>query len=190
MIMPKKSRPSIAIYNIIVLVTITTTTTTTTSLLHLVKANDYVCDLVDCVNGMFSQAKCACECIPPFCPDEHGDCIVAGTCDDPWEGCEMGENCPWWDNPSKAESCDTGPLVRKMYTVTDILSICPSTICYSVLLLLHHILILFLFCSIFRFRKGLGTSSPPKRFAVKQSFHTLLCVTSHQKLPHQRNIPP
>lgn len=103
LILRARSLPITEVYSIFVLAA--------TSLLLLVKA-DYLCETVDCVNGMFYQAQCSCQCIPPFCPDDYGNCIVSGTCEDPWAGCERGVNCPWWKNPSKAESCDTGPLVR------------------------------------------------------------------------------
>ncbi|KAL7435354.1 hypothetical protein ACHAXH_005049 [Discostella pseudostelligera] len=53
-------------------------------------ADDFDCDSSACTNGMFNQATCSCECIPPFCPDMYGNCIVAGTCDDPWSNCEQG----------------------------------------------------------------------------------------------------
>lgn len=73
----------------------------------------FLCDFptAGCANGMFNQVLCACECIPPFCPDAFGTCAVSGACDDPWIECVRGENCPWWPNPVKAESCTTGPVV-------------------------------------------------------------------------------
>jgi hypothetical protein len=103
-----RSPPVGAVYSIIFVPVATT-------LLFLVKADEYLCETVDCVNGMFNQAQCSCECIPPFCPDVYGNCIVSGTCEDPWANCERGVNCPWWKSPSKAESCDTGSLVRSLY---------------------------------------------------------------------------
>ena len=75
----------------------------------------YVCEIPTsgCSNGMFNQAKCECECLPPFCPDANGDCTIASNnCGgNPWTDCERGRNCPWWANPLKAESCTTGPVV-------------------------------------------------------------------------------
>ena len=107
-----RSLPIANVYSIFVLAA-------TTLLLQVVKADDeYLCETVDCVNGMFNQANCSCECIPPFCPDIYGNCIVSGTCDDPWADCERGVNCPWWKNPSKAESCDTGALVRSSVSLS------------------------------------------------------------------------
>ena len=101
--------------------------------------SQYVCDIPTsgCSNGMFNQAKCECECIPPFCPDQNGDCTVAsGGCENPWTTCTRGVNCPWWANPMKAESCTTGPRVPDGYwTIFNTNEICCnknfpySTIC-------------------------------------------------------------
>ena len=64
-----------------------------------------------CTNGMFNQAKCECECIPPFCPDQNGNCFVASGCTNPWKDCTKGINCPWWSLGGDSESCTTGPKV-------------------------------------------------------------------------------
>ena len=101
----KSSRPILAVYIIITATTLT------------VKADDYLCETIDCVNGMFNQAACTCECIAPFCADVYGNCIVSGTCDNPWEACEKGVNCPWWKHTSNAESCETGPLVSSNHLI-------------------------------------------------------------------------
>ena len=75
----------------------------------------FACDIPTsgCVNGMFSQTKCVCECIPPYCPDLFGECKAPlNNCGgNPWSDCTRGENCPWWVNPLKGESCTTGPNV-------------------------------------------------------------------------------
>jgi hypothetical protein len=77
--------------------------------------NGFVCDIptAGCTNGMFNQDKCECECISPFCPDINGDCLnPSNSCGgNPWASCTRGEDCPWWVNPLKAESCTTGPRV-------------------------------------------------------------------------------
>lgn len=79
-------------------------------------AAQFLCDIPTngCTNGMFNQEKCECECIPPYCPDWFGDCTnPTGSCGgNPWEECTRGEDCPWWANPMKDESCTTGPKVR------------------------------------------------------------------------------
>ncbi len=74
----------------------------------------YICDQpsTGCRFGIFSQEKCACECILPFCPDASGQCTATGGCANPWEDCERGVNCPWWVNSANAQSCTTGPVVR------------------------------------------------------------------------------
>ena len=66
-----------------------------------------------CVNGMFSTTKCQCECIPPYCHDLFGECNAPlNNCGgNPWSDCTRGENCPWWVNPLKGESCTTGPNI-------------------------------------------------------------------------------
>ncbi len=74
----------------------------------------YTCDLpaAGCRFGIFNQVKCTCECIPPFCPDAAAECSTATTCDNPWENCVRGIDCPWWKNDANAEACTTGPTVR------------------------------------------------------------------------------
>ncbi|KAL3804644.1 hypothetical protein HJC23_008459 [Cyclotella cryptica] len=75
----------------------------------------------ECSNGLFNPDTCACECIPPFCPDTNGDCSnPTGYCGgNPWQNCQRGVDCPWWPNPLKAESCMTGnsipPGIWKIY---------------------------------------------------------------------------
>eukprot|EP00956_Cyclotella_meneghiniana_P044030 scaffold298543_cov146-Cyclotella_meneghiniana.AAC.1 len=68
-----------------------------------------------CTNGMFSDSKCSCICLPPFCPDSSGDCTQpVGSCGEDQiqpGGCTRGVNCPWWKNALKAESCTTGTTV-------------------------------------------------------------------------------
>jgi len=68
-----------------------------------------------CKNGMYNVKKCACECIPPYCPYVlgGGDCTLpsADCGGNPWGDCKRGLDCPWWINPLKAESCTTGPQV-------------------------------------------------------------------------------
>mmetsp|Transcript_21680 Transcript_21680/g.38813 ORF Transcript_21680/g.38813 Transcript_21680/m.38813 type:complete len:106 (-) Transcript_21680:118-435(-) len=79
----------------------------------------YICDIPPnaCTNGMFSIEKCKCECIEPFCPDIYGDCTVPlNNCGgNPWQNCEKGVNCPWWENlGDQAGSCSTGSKVSLM----------------------------------------------------------------------------
>jgi len=66
-----------------------------------------------CKYGMFNYEKCACECIQPFCPDANGDCVLPlNNCGgNPWQNCIRGVNCPWWNNPTSAETCNTGSEV-------------------------------------------------------------------------------
>jgi hypothetical protein len=66
-----------------------------------------------CKYGMFNYEKCACECIQPFCPDANGDCVLPlNNCGgNPWQTCIRGVNCPWWNNPTSAETCNTGSEV-------------------------------------------------------------------------------
>ncbi|KAL3817488.1 hypothetical protein ACHAXA_007078 [Cyclostephanos tholiformis] len=73
----------------------------------------YTCDhpAAGCKYGIFNQVNCTCECIPPFCPDDAGLCSSSLTCDNPWEDCVRGVNCPWWTNTANADSCATGPSV-------------------------------------------------------------------------------
>mmetsp|Transcript_21705 Transcript_21705/g.45857 ORF Transcript_21705/g.45857 Transcript_21705/m.45857 type:complete len:724 (-) Transcript_21705:324-2495(-) len=76
---------------------------------------DFTCDMPSngCTNGMYNVHKCACECIPPYCPWTDGTCTLpSGNCGgNPWKDCERGVSCPWWINPLKDESCVTGPEV-------------------------------------------------------------------------------
>jgi hypothetical protein len=78
-------------------------------------SQDVYCPITyqECPNGLFNPAKCACDCIPPFCPDSSGACLnPTGYCGgNPWASCERGVNCPWWVNPLKAETCMTGSEV-------------------------------------------------------------------------------
>ena len=65
--------------------------------------------LTNCQNGLFNQEKCACDCIPPYCPDLTGDCTnPSNRCDNPWTECEKGVDCPWFKNALTMESCATG----------------------------------------------------------------------------------
>ncbi len=68
-----------------------------------------------CTNGLWNEAECHCDCIPPFCRDVYGACSL-GVCGASavaaWADCEAGLNCPWWVNPLKTERCTTGPEVR------------------------------------------------------------------------------
>ena len=71
--------------------------------------------LTKCQNGLFNQELCACDCIPPYCPDLIGDCTnPSNKCDNPWTECEKGVDCPWWNNLLTLESCATGWEVRLM----------------------------------------------------------------------------
>jgi len=97
----------------------------------------FVCDIPTsgCTNGMFNQARCECECIVPFCPDQNGDCTSpSDNCGgNPWEQCTPGVNCPWWQDFSKAESCTTGPDVPlgiwEIYDTKE--SCCKTNFAYS-----------------------------------------------------------
>ena len=64
-----------------------------------------------CINGMFKQSTCTCQCIPPFCPLD-GNCLATElSCEDPWVDCELGVDCPWWVNYLTTEECTTGSKV-------------------------------------------------------------------------------
>eukprot|EP00970_Alexandrium_tamarense_P018592 scaffold13354_cov181-Alexandrium_tamarense.AAC.5 len=67
----------------------------------------------ECTNGLFNPNTCECECIPPFCPDSFGDCLIpTGYCGgNPWANCQPGVSCPWWRNPLGTERCATGSTV-------------------------------------------------------------------------------
>lgn len=142
---------------------------TVAAMTAIASGNEFLCDIptAGCANGMFNQVTCSCDCIPPFCPDALGNCLVSGTCEDPWKNCTRGKNCPWWANPLKAESCTTGPKVGRLFLVkleTD-----------------HTSTLRFV-----RFQMARGTSSLQKRFAVKQTFLTLNTV--HRTVPLQPSI--
>ncbi len=100
----------------IAILTTAPSSTTTPGGSLFVQGQAYVCDIVICPNGLFNQGKCVCECIPPYCPDQFGNCqSLAGNCGgNPWEECVRGINCPWWVNPLKAEGCTTGPVVSSV----------------------------------------------------------------------------
>ncbi|KAL7470365.1 hypothetical protein ACHAXS_010581 [Conticribra weissflogii] len=68
---------------------------------------------VDCMFGLWNEEKCECDCIPPYCRHDLGECSALFTCTaiNPWANCEPGLNCPWWDNPLKENSCATGSEV-------------------------------------------------------------------------------
>ncbi len=85
------------------------------STMVVVRAQGFRCDVPThgCTNGMFNRALCECQCIPPFCADQNGDCTdPSQDCGDvKWRDCTRGVNCPWWVNALRAESCTTGPNV-------------------------------------------------------------------------------
>jgi len=84
------------------------------------------CKQYDCGYGLWNKDSCECDCISPFCRSGNGDCIIpTGNCGgNPWENCERGENCPWWNNGSGSERCVTGnripPGVWDIYTSEEI----------------------------------------------------------------------
>ena len=66
-----------------------------------------------CRYGMYNFDTCECDCIQPFCKDANGDCTLPlDNCGgNPWKNCVRGENCPWWNSLSSAETCITGNTV-------------------------------------------------------------------------------
>jgi hypothetical protein len=76
-------------------------------------SGEFLCDAGVCKNGIYNQALCKCECIPPYCPDLIGDCTnPSNNCGgNPWIECVKGVNCPWWKNLLTQESCTTGSQV-------------------------------------------------------------------------------
>ena len=73
-----------------------------------------------CINGLWNEDRCKCECIPPFCPDIFGTCSAPlNNCGgNPWVNCVRGKNCPWWRSLLRAESCTTGPDVSSLLIIT------------------------------------------------------------------------
>jgi hypothetical protein len=100
---------------------------TVAAMTAIASGNEFLCDIptAGCANGMFNQVTCSCDCIPPFCPDALGNCLVSGTCEDPWTNCTRGKNCPWWSNTLKAESCTTGPKVSSTFYLSNLKLITP-----------------------------------------------------------------
>mmetsp|Transcript_17404 Transcript_17404/g.35280 ORF Transcript_17404/g.35280 Transcript_17404/m.35280 type:complete len:88 (+) Transcript_17404:227-490(+) len=47
---------------------------------------------VDCMFGLWNEEKCECDCIPPYCRHDMGECsaIYACTAINPWANCEPG----------------------------------------------------------------------------------------------------
>lgn len=49
-------------------------------LISLLAASNAICSVdgdnspIDCMNGLWNEDICGCECIPPFCPDLNGQC--------------------------------------------------------------------------------------------------------------------
>ena len=72
---------------------------------------NFICEgpSAGCSNGLWNQDACVCQCIPPYCPDSWGDCLLpSGSCGgNPWADCTEGVDCPWWID-SDAENCSTG----------------------------------------------------------------------------------
>ncbi|KAL7471724.1 hypothetical protein ACHAXS_012027, partial [Conticribra weissflogii] len=88
-------------------------------LFSILPASNAICSVdgddspINCMNGLWNEDICECECIPPFCPDINGQCAATWVCSptNPWSNCVRGVDCPWWKNPLKANSCATGPEV-------------------------------------------------------------------------------
>jgi hypothetical protein len=89
----------------------------------IVNVPQWTCEIETCQNGLWNRAECKCECIPPYCVDQLGDCTIpSNNCGgNPWAGCTrdftmLGGDCPWYPNLMDPQGdCTTGSDVSFIY---------------------------------------------------------------------------
>ena len=90
----------------------------------VVNVPQWTCEIETCQNGLWNRNECKCECIPPYCVDQLGDCTIpSNNCGgNPWAGCTkgyalVGGDCPWYPNLLDPQGdCTTGSDVSFIYT--------------------------------------------------------------------------
>ncbi|KAL7441639.1 hypothetical protein ACHAXH_008732 [Discostella pseudostelligera] len=88
---------------------------------HIIASTQQACNqpAATCNQGIWSSAKCKCHCISPLCLDDaSGECVASSSptrCNDhdnnggnPWQGCQVGIDCPWWNDITFPGRCITG----------------------------------------------------------------------------------
>lgn len=91
----------------------------------VVNVPQWTCEIESCQNGLWNRNECKCECIPPYCVDQLGDCTIpSNNCGgNPWAGCTKGDaalggECPWYPNLMDPQGdCTTGSDVSFIYQV-------------------------------------------------------------------------
>jgi hypothetical protein len=129
----------------------------------VVNVPQWTCEIETCQNGLWNRAECKCECIPPYCVDQLGDCTIpSNNCGgNPWAGCTkgyaaLGGECPWYPNLMDPQGdCTTGSDVSFIY----IPSIIGSLVCSFMLLLLYSHTHSFIHSFIYRLSKTHLSSS-------------------------------
>jgi len=89
----------------------------------VVNVPQWTCEIESCQNGLWNRNECKCECIPPYCVDQLGDCTIpSNNCGgNPWAGCTkgyaaLGGECPWYPNLMDPQGdCTTGSDVSFRY---------------------------------------------------------------------------
>jgi len=66
---------------------------TIAAMMAIASGNEFLCDIptTGWAHNIFNQVTCSCDCITPFCPDALGNCLVSGSCKDPWKNCTRGK---------------------------------------------------------------------------------------------------
>jgi hypothetical protein len=111
----------------------------------VVNVPQWTCEIETCQNGLWNRAECKCECIPPYCVDQLGDCTIpSNNCGgNPWAGCTkgyalVGGDCPWYPNLMDPQGdCTTGSDVSFIY-IPSIVEEVSSLLFYVVVVVFAH----------------------------------------------------